>query len=531
MKRVLTMALIACVLAGCTKAGTIPGTLRIAIPLEPATLNPIMASNTTDAMVHAFIFDLLVTADEHGKLLPDLAQTVPTLRNGGISRDGLTITYHLRRNVRWHDGAPFTSKDVKFSWQAIMNPANDTPSRNGYDQVRSVDTPDDFTVVFHLKHRFAPAVTALFGESDSPTRILPEHLLGRYHDLNRVAFNNMPIGTGPFKVAEWVRGDHISLIPNDAYFMGAPKLKHIIIRVVPNENTAINELTTHEIDWMFQASPNTCRQLPHVPGSHVVYVEQNAYESIRFNLRRAPLDDVRVRRAITDAIDQKELVDTLTCGMQEIATEDHPAWMWAHDPSVKRHAFDLHEARRLLAQAGFTPGRDGILQKNGIRLSLAAVTNNGNLTRRQSAILVQAMLRKVGIDLQLRSYPGAQLFGAAGDGGILQLGKFDVMFGGWYAGLDPDDSAQYACTSIPPGGYDYTRYCNNDVGAAQEAALTHYDVPTRAQAYHRIERDLARDVPEDFLWWVKQAQPISNDLKGFAPNPVTPSWNSYQWSI
>src|SRR5579862_7735144 len=197
--------------------------LRIGISTEPNSLSPLLALNDYEQFVDRLIFDVLVTVDAGGRrLVPRLATQVPTLANGGISKDGLTITYHLRRNVRWHDGVPFTSKDVVFSWHAVLNPANNVLSRRGYDQVASMATPDDYTVVMHMKRLYAPAIDTIFGESDTPFCILPAHLLAQYPNLNQVPFNAAPVGTGPFKFARWLRSDRIVLTANASYFRGAP---------------------------------------------------------------------------------------------------------------------------------------------------------------------------------------------------------------------------------------------------------------------------------------------------------------------
>ena len=187
MRRVAALLAAALLLASCSKGGAggasgagAPangGTLRVALWAEPTSLNPLLATNTAENFVASLAFDLLVTIDDKGNEVPDLAAVVPTPQNGGISKDGRTITYHLRRNVKWQDGAPFTSADVKFSWQAVMNPNNNVVERRGYDQVKSVDTPDPYTVVFHLKAPFAPFVDTVFGESDDPFRVVPKHIL------------------------------------------------------------------------------------------------------------------------------------------------------------------------------------------------------------------------------------------------------------------------------------------------------------------------------------------------------------------
>ena len=182
---------------GVRHAWIVPNVLRIGIQASPDTLQPLLTSDTTDKMIGRLMFDPLVSVDASGKhAVPVLAARVPTLANGDIARDGRSITYRLRHGVRWQDGAPFTSRDVAFSWRAILNPANNVSSRGGYDLVTSVATPDAYTAVFHLKERYAPAVDTLFAESDTPMFIVPEHLLGRPPNVNAAAFNVAPIGHG-----------------------------------------------------------------------------------------------------------------------------------------------------------------------------------------------------------------------------------------------------------------------------------------------------------------------------------------------
>src|SRR5579863_4560337 len=152
--------------------------------------------------------------DQRGDLVPELATAVPTLANGGISADGLTITYHLRKGVRWQDGAPFTADDVIFSWQQVMNPNNAVPSRLGYEDVRRIDQPDDYTIVVHLKRRFAPFVATFFTMSNTTYGIIPKHLLAGLRDLNRTEYASKPIGTGPFIVAEYDQGSSIKFVAN-----------------------------------------------------------------------------------------------------------------------------------------------------------------------------------------------------------------------------------------------------------------------------------------------------------------------------
>ena len=546
MRRLLLGAL-ACALAlgACTKVGdqtaagtvapnegTIPGELRIAVQREPNSLNPILAAFTIEGFVNRLSFDNLLSIAADGRtIVPELATDVPTTRNGGISRDGLTITYHLRHGVRWQDGVPFTSKDVKFSWQAMVNPNNNVNTTVGYSDVKSVDTPSDDTVVFHLKEKFAPFVNTIFAESDNPICIVPEHLLGKFHDLNRVPFNEEPVGTGPFKVARWVRGDHIELVANPDYWRGVPKLKSIVVRMIPDENTEINALRSHDVDFMFEPSPNLYLTLKTIPGIEIVLDRSPDALWMLMNTTRPPLDDVRVRRALAYAVDKQALVDKFTGGSAKIAWSDQPSYSWAYDPHVTTYPHDVAQARRLLAQVGWIAGSDGMLRKGGRPLELQISYNSENATRRLAAVEIQANLKDAGIAAQVKSYPGNLYFATFGQGGIMSTAKYDLAVSGWVAGIDPDDHSLYECDQIPPVSTNYTHYCSKAMDADQRAALASYDEGPRKAAYARIQELIARDQPTDYLWFAVFPQAINPAFKGFAPNPINESWNAWQWEI
>lgn len=553
MRRLVIGALVcALALGACTKvgdttasgdatsaagAGTVPGELRVAIQRAPNTLNPVLSANTTEGFLNRLSFDTLVSVDGDGKnVVPILATAVPTTENGGISKDGLTITYHLHPNVRWQDGTAFTSDDVKFTWQAMMNNGNNVNERIGYQDVAGVDTPDPTTVVFHLKHKFAPFVNTIFAESDSPVCILPKHLLAKYPNLNQIPFNQLPVGTGAFKVAQWVHGDHITLVANDDYFRGKPKLRRIVVREIPDENTSLNALRSHDVDWIFEASPQLYKQLKNLAGIKIVLNSQPQTLGMQMNTSRPLLSDVRVRRALDYAVDKQALVDKNTGGSATVAWADQPPFSWSYEPDVTKYPADPAKAKALLAQAGWTPGADGMLRKNGQPFTVQVSYNVENATRRLVAVQIQAMLKQVGIDAQIKAYPANIFFATYGQGGILTTGKFDLAVSGWIAGFDPDDHSLFTCDEIPrpshPDGVNYTRYCNrSEMDTAQQAALGSYDQNERKKAYSAIQKLLARDVPEDYIWYPRQAQPINPNFKGFAPNPVNEAWNAYEWEI
>lgn len=517
--------------AGGRHPWTQPNVLRIATWANPNTLNPLLASNTSDTLLSSLSFDQLVTIDAKGNDVPRLAQVVPTSQNGGVSKDGLTITYHLRPNVKWQDGVAFSSKDVKFSWQAIMNSNNNVTSRRGYDIVKSVDTPDTNTVVFHLKKAFSPFVDTVFGESDTPYAVVPEHILAKYPNLNQIPFNSLPIGTGAFKVAEWVRGDHITYVANDAYYMGAPKIRKIVVSIVTDDNTREAELRAHEIDFANDISSPIVHDLQGFRDVRLILAPSPAYESIDFNLQRPPLNELAVRQAIAYTIDTEQIIHDVEFDTADRATADLATNSWAYDSALKPYALDPTKARNLLDQAGWTTGKGGIRSKNGVPLSLQLVYGQGSPSGERVGVIVQAALRHIGIDVQLKTYNYTVLYAQAQDGGILNSGKFDMALYAWVSGADPDNSSQWTCNFIPPAGNNVSRYCNKQFDAIEKHALATFDRAARRPDYAKIEALLMRDLPADFMFYPKRRYAVNSDLKNFDPNGISEGWNAYLWSI
>ena len=518
--------------AGERRPWTVPGELRVGMAVTPHSLSPLLPQVLSDFMLVRLWSDVLTSYDASGnRLVPILARVVPSDENGGVSADGKTIVFLLRHGVKWHDGAPFTSADVRFTWQAVMNPDNDVVSRNGYDDVLRVETPDPYTVIFHLKHRYARIVSMLFGDGESPYGILPAHLLARYRELNDVPFNQQPIGTGPFKVARWLRGDRIELVANDAYFLGKPGLRRIVIRSFGDDNALVTALRAHEIDWLAEATPLLYRELKTIPGVRTVLTPMNNSYMIWFNTTHAAVADPRVRRAIAYSINKPALVRDYSYGAAKAADGDIPDFLWAHPRGVAFATYDPQAAARELEAAGYERASDGLWMRGGKPLAFDLVGDQSSLLDRSMAVALQSMLAKNGITAHVKTYAQSLYQASYSEGGIMNAGKFDAMLSRWIEGPDPDNSADLICSQRPPGGYNLTRYCNPAMDALQQSALNTDDRTKRAAAYRQIETLFARDAPMIVIWWQDLVQAINPDFKGFAPNPFIESWNAYQWSI
>jgi peptide/nickel transport system substrate-binding protein len=525
---------IAVVGAGCSKGGEPPGhqtnRLRIALPINPTQLNPILTQNSAESFADGLIFNLLVTHDAHHRQIPDLAAIVPTLENGGISRDGRTVTYRLRRNVRWQDGAPFTSRDVVFTWHAIMDPRNDVVSRGAFERVASIDAPDRYTAVVHLKTPFAAAVDTIFGESDVPMRLLPAHLLQNEPDLNHVAFDAAPVGTGPYRFVRWLRGDRIELDANSNYFRGAPHIDHVTLQIVTDPSTAEMELRSHEVDLGVEIPSTVYRALASAPGITLQTVAAPIYTAIYFNTLQPQLRDVRVRRALVLGANRAAIVRNNGTSVTQVAVADLSPYYWAFDPSLKPVPYDPAAAATLLDRAGWQRGADGFRAKGGDRLSLLFAFPSNSQVMRDVAVQLQQMYRGIGVDLNLKGYDYTLYYAAAQSGGVLSAGRYDLGIRSSRFGSDPDDSSDWTCAAIPPASTNYTRYCSPEMERLQRIAATDPRRSVRARAYAAIEALLLQNAPAAFISYQPFRYAYVSDLRHFSPNGITETWNAQQWS-
>ncbi len=544
LRRAVPALLVIVAFAACTRTGqhaggraernawTIPGVLRMAGRQEPENLNPLLGTQTIDIDLSMFWAGYLFDWSDQSELVPELATRVPTLRNGDIAKNGLAVTYRLRRGVRWQDGARFDAADVVYTWRQMLNPRNLVVSRVGYDLIARIDERDPYTLIVHLKHPFAPFVNTFFTMANHSNCILPKHLLARYPDINRVAFNSLPIGTGPFRVASYERGSRIRFVANDAYWRGPPKLRRIEYAIAPSDDAILNLLRSHAIDFYFRAAETLAPSVRSIPGTRVVLAPFFRFADLGLNAAVPALADPRVRQALEYATDRRALVDKVTHGIAMAGQSDEPPWSWAYDPRVVQRAYDLTRAAALLDAAGWRRAADGMRSRNGVPLKLALVGFTGSNTAASAEVQVQSQWRRAGIDVAIKNFSTAQLYATLGTGGIEQSGKFDVVFENWAGGTDPDDALLYRCNMAPPAGWNIYHLCNGHLDVAEQAALTHYDRATRGAAYAQIQRIAALEVPFIVLWYQREFDVVNTDLTGYRPaSAVTPFWNTWQWNI
>jgi peptide/nickel transport system substrate-binding protein len=505
-------------------------TARFDLAADPTNLNPLFLhqdASSVEQQVARLAFEPFIDLDARGRQIPALITRIPSVENGDLSRDGRTIVYHLRPQVRWTDGVPVTSADVLFTLHAILDPRNPVPSHEGYDLIDSAYEKDAHTVVFHLKHAWAPAVSTFFSYGFRPQFVLPKHVLEKETPLAQAPFNAAPaVSDGPYKFVSWTRGESLSYVANSQYWRGAPKIARLDIRVIPDPQTNLVMLRSGQLDWNLIA-PVQQRTLDGAEGVAFRYVPTAVVAGLVFNLSHPPLDDPRVRRALAMSIDRESISTKITLGRYPVTNALQPQFSWAYDPAVKEPGYNPAAADALFDAAGWRRESGAVRRKNGKALSLVYVQFPESMTGVHVATAVQAQLRARGVDVEVKSISNAQLFLPSSRGGTLASGQFDFAYVPFTMGADPDDSSVLMCGAVT----NYMRYCNAEVDALERRALSATSQSERKALYARIERLVAADVPILYLFNADYIYAYRTRLRGFHPNAFLPTWNAVQWSL
>lgn len=464
----------------------------------------------------------LVKTDRQGNAtVPELATEIPSLRNGGISRDGKTLTYHLRHGVVWSDGAPFTADDVVWTTRQVINPRNNTLSTDGWDLITKIDEPDKFTVVYHLKTPYSSFAVTFFSTGGANPAILPQHLLSRYSSLNNVPYNALPIGIGPFKYKSWKRGDAVTLVANHRYFRGRPRLDRIVYRTVQDRTTVLGLLRTHDIDLYAPISAHFFPMVKALPGIKTLKLPGYAFDHLDFNLMNPTLQDPAVRTALRAALDRKTIVDKVQNGLS-LLSESPISPASPYYLKMPLVPYSIAKANAELDAAGWRRGADGIRAKNGQRLALVFATSSGSPDADNEIELIRASWAQLGVAFTEKHYLAQQMFAPANSGGVIYGGRFDVVLFGWASNALGDVGDLYACNRFPPQGQNDMRWCDRAASVAIERAKVTYDPAQRRRDLDVVQRRIASQVPTVVIDVRRELFGFNDDLRGFTPNPVSP---------
>lgn len=555
-------------LAACAKpaaqpgAGKQGGTLVVAFYQEPENLNISIATQTVASEVNEFINDALVGINPKGEYVPELAKELPTVQNGGISPDGLTITYHLKDNIKWADGEPCDCDDWKFTWEVINNPDSGVKSTTGWKDIAAVECPDPQTIVFKFSKYYAPHYQTIGG-----AWVLPRHATGDPAKMQEWAYNRAPLGNGPFKFQEWVSGDHITLVRNEHYYKwaseGKPYLDRIIIKIIPSREVGKQLLKTGEIDVLWDLVEADIPDFTGLEGVVLSAPPDTGTERLLLNLRDPTVDapcadrlrkeglwhwalgDLRVRQAIRYGIDKKLINDKLLYGKATLGTAEINIG-WAK-PDIPVSEYNPDKARKLLEEAGWkdTDG-DGIREcegclyaEKGRKLRLKIQTTSGNKLREQTEQVLVEMMKEIGVELYIENVPSAELFGSYASGAARKHGRFDILMYTTNYGPDPQSLMEgyYASWNIPCDdnkgqGYNYHRWINDEFDKWIKIAGENPDLEKRKEAYQKASELIDQEVPAIYLYDRLELNAYRSILQGWVDNNWQDmGYNSDGWWI
>jgi len=459
-------------LSSCGKR-TDPNTLVMIIESSPTNLDPRVGIDGQSERIGELMFDALVHRDEHFNLVPWLAERweIP---------DPRTYIFHLHHGVRFQNGQPLTSKDVKWTFDSLTQGKIRSTKAPNYRWVERIETPDDFTVIFHLKEPFA---ALLWNLSDGGIGIVPYG--------SGEGFNRNPIGSGPFRLVSQEQDKEVVLERNDDYWGERPHVKRVRMIVVPDTTTRALELRKGSADLAINAlTPDMVLTLAKDPRLKIEREPGSIYGYLAFNLRDQVLKDARVRQALAFAIDREILIHYVWRDEVQPAASILPPQSWAYDPNVEKYNYDPARARQMLDAAGYPA-------VNGVRFHLTMKTSTEESSRLVVAVL-QQQLRDVGIALDIRTFEFATFLAD------IQKGAFQMYCClRWIGGNQDPDIFEYvfASSRVPPKGANRSFYMNPRVDALIDQARQETDQAKRKTIYAEVQQILSRDLPYINLWY------------------------------
>lgn len=485
---------------------------------DASNLIAMLASDSASHEIASLCYNGLVKYDKDLKLVGDLAES------WDVSDDKLTITFHLRKGVKWQDGVEFTAEDVMFGYQTIIDPNTPTAYAGDFQEVEKAEVVDRYTFRVKYKKPFAPGLA-----SWNYLIVLPAHIL-KGKDITRSELVRNPMGTGPYKLKEWKTGEKIVLVSNHDYFEGRPYIDGVIYRIIPDLATMFLELKAGNIDYMGLTPTQYLRQTdtPKFKKNFRKYKYLSfSYTYLGYNLLNPKFQDKRVRQAISYAIDKEEIIEGVLLGLGEVATGPYKPGTWQYNPDVKRYPYNPEKAKELLREGGWidTNG-DGIIEKDGKPFEFTVITNQGNDQRKKVAEIIQRRLSEVGIKMKIRILEWATFINE-----YIDKKKFEATILGWTIGQDPDLFDVWHSSKTHFKELNFISYKNKEVDRLIMEGRHTFDLEKRKRAYFRIQEILAEDQPYTFLYVPYSLPVIHKRFRGIKPAAAGISYNFIKWYV
>ncbi|MDQ6954913.1 MAG: peptide-binding protein [Mariprofundaceae bacterium] len=487
---------------------------------DASTLIPMIAGDSSSHEIASWLYQSLLKFDKNLNITGQLAQS------WDVSDDGRSMTFHLRPDITWSDGTPFTSADCAFTLALIQNKHTQSAYKSDYAKVIAFETPDKQTFIVHYAEVYSPALSTWAGLS-----IMPKHIF-EHEDIMNTDLARQPKATlGAYTLKDWQAQQSITLTANPHYYDGKVWIAERMTRIIPDSATQFLELSAGNIDEMSL----TPTQYSRLFDSKAVLKQhydrykylQSVYTYLGFNLKKPLFQDQRVREAIAYAIDRQELIDGVLLGHGEIIASPYkPGTSWVNQ-SLKPRSFDPKIAKRLLADAGWKDSNgDGMLDKAGQNLAFTIITNNGNKQRADTATIIQQRLKQIGIEVTIRLIEWSAFIE-----NFINNRQFDAVILGWSLTPEPDQYNIWHSSQTSPRQFNFLSYSNSKVDEALVKATRTFDKKQRKQWYDLMQQEIYNDVPIVFLYAPYSLPAIHKRIHGIQPAPAGISYNSAFWYI
>jgi len=472
--------------------------------------------------VAALLYNGLVKYDKDLILRPELAESWQ------YSRDCLDLTFKLRRDVRWHDGQPFTADDVVFTYETMISPRTPTAYGGDFKSVDSVKAVDPYTVHVRYKNPNAKALQS-WG-----IWMLPKHLLeeaAREGKLREAPQNRTnPVGTGPYLFKEWKSGEKVVLVANPNYFEGRPYISRVVYRIIPSSATTFLELKAKGVDGAKLTALQFKRQTEY-PAFRKAYTKYqyaaNVYVYLGLNLRDPRFADRRVRQAFAHAINKREIIEGVRLGLAREATGPYKPGTWQYNQNVHQYPFDPAKARALLASAGWTAtDSDGFLVKNGQRFKFDLLLAQGSDEGRKVSEIIQSSFKDLGVQVEIRVIEWAALLKD-----FIKKRNFEAVILAWGITPDPDQFDIWHSSKTSPDELNRIGYANAEVDDLLEKGRGTCVEAERKKYYDRLQEVLAEDQPIVFLYFRDGLPVVSSRVRGIVPAPIGINYNFNEWFV
>lgn len=504
------------------------GQVVVGLSQEPAAFNPLMPGIEVDETVWMQVFNTMWLAQPDGSLVPDLAAEVPSEANGGISEGGLAWKVKLREGVTWHDGAPFTAEDVKYTLELINAPGFKARTRVGHSLVKDIKVTGPLEISWRMEKAYAPYLALL-----SNTFIVPKHILEKAADPNTAPFNGAPVGTGPFKWGTRTPGDNIQLVANEKYHGKGPYLEKAVLKYVPDQTALYAQFRTGQVDLIIGTGipANFYAEAVKLPGRKVVKIPSASLEVLMPNLEHPALSDKAVRKALYASINKQAIIDIVFYGLHSPTESFMPQESWAYDQNLPKQGYDPALAGKILDDAGWKRSGSGVRMKNGVPLEFAVSTTTGSALREQCQQLMQQDWQQIGIKMTINNMPAAVLWGE-----FYTRSKFNSVLVGtaFRTVIDPDPAHRFGSDAIPAksgNGANQMQWQNAEADALMKQGQEIFEMEKRKAVYRKLQELVREELPILPIYQYAVVEGHKEGLVGYQPNinARQNTWNMGQW--